>query len=152
MTELRRRLLPARPRNQLVSGSALDPGWTRHLTAGSPAQGLVMYFSRAQVAGFLGLLADRGAGARVVFDTIPGWTATTTTGHRQSAAGRIPPRPFGTVRQALVPLVGEAGITDAQMWPRRKTAASIWVHLYPAATSAMRGLLAITVTFTIPVH
>jgi O-methyltransferase involved in polyketide biosynthesis len=155
MSALRRRLLPGRSRNYLVSSSALDPGWTSHIAVGPPpliiAQGLLMYFTCAQVGGFLRLLADRCPGARVVFDTIPAWAAT-NTGHRQNAAYRMPPQPWGTGRRALLRLLGEAGIGSARIMPEEKGRGVIWGHLYPAATRIAPGLLPMTVTFTIPIH
>ncbi len=49
-----------------------------------------MYLTPADVDGFFEMVAQRLPGATVVFDTIPAWAAT-RTGHRQSAAYRMPP-------------------------------------------------------------
>jgi O-methyltransferase involved in polyketide biosynthesis len=74
MIDLRRRLLPAHPRNQLVACSALDPAWTDMAGPGTPvlivAQGLLMYFTEADVDGFFEMVASRCPGSAVLFDTI----------------------------------------------------------------------------------
>ena len=96
--DLRRRLLPAHPRNQLVPCSALDPAWTALAGPGTPtlivAQGLLMYFTEPEVDGFFDMVAGRCPGSTMVFDTIPAWAAT-SAGHRQSRSYRMPPQPWG---------------------------------------------------------
>jgi O-methyltransferase involved in polyketide biosynthesis len=153
MIDLRRRLLPTHPRNRLVSCSALDPEWTARLDPEKPtliiAQGLLMYFSVAQVTDFLRLLTDHAAGARVVFDTIPTWAAT-TTGHHQTPTYRMPPQPWGTGRAALLRLLSDHGLRDARILATARGHGVMWRHLYPLLTRVLPGLLPMTVTFTVP--
>jgi O-methyltransferase involved in polyketide biosynthesis len=72
---LRRRLLPEHPRAELVVGSATEDAWTEPVDRGRPvivtAQGLLMYFDRADVHRTIGMIADRLPGSTLLFDAVP---------------------------------------------------------------------------------
>jgi O-methyltransferase involved in polyketide biosynthesis len=152
--DLRRRLLPAHPRNQLVPCSALDPAWTGMAGPGTPAlilaQGLLMYFTEPEVDGFLGMVAGRCPGSAVLFDTIPAWAAT-SAGHRQSRTYRMPPQPWGASRRRVLGMLRRhRGITGVRILPAPRGRGLGWGILYPAATRlpGLRGLLPQTVMAT----
>jgi O-methyltransferase involved in polyketide biosynthesis len=155
MIDLRRRLLPAHPRNQLVACSALDPAWTDMAGPGTPvlivAQGLLMYFTEADVDGFFEMVASRCPGSAVLFDTIPAWAAT-STGHRQNRSYRMPPQPWGTGRRGVL-RIGRRhrGIASVQILPSPRGRGLGWGVCYPATTRipGLRGLLPQTVIATI---
>lgn len=148
---LRRRLLPVHPRNQLIACSALDPSWTASIEPADGvlilAQGLLMYLTPADIDSFFEMVAQRSPGATIVFDTIPAWAAT-RTGHRQSAAYRMPPQPWGTgphgVRQIRR---RHPAITELRFLPAPRGRGLAWGVAYPAATRLplTRGLLPMTV-------
>lgn len=151
---LRRQLLPVHPRTRLIACSALDPSWTASIESANGvlilAQGLLMYLTPADVDGFFEMAGQRLPGATIVFDTIPAWAAT-RTGHRQSAAYRMPPQPWGTgphgVRQIRR---RHPGITGVRFLPAPRGRGLAWGVAYPAATRLplTRGLLPMTVVFT----
>ncbi|MFZ0187091.1 MAG: class I SAM-dependent methyltransferase [Streptosporangiaceae bacterium] len=149
--DLRRRLLPAHPRNQLVPCSALDPAWTALAGPGTPtlivAQGLLMYFTEPEVDGFFDMVAGRCPGSTMVFDTIPAWAAT-SAGHRQSRSYRMPPQPWGAGRRRVLRISRwHRGISDVRIVPPPRGRGLGWGILYPAATRlpGLRGLLPQTV-------
>lgn len=146
MIELRRQLLPAHPRNQLVPCSALDPGWTGLAGPGTQAlivaQGLLMYFTHPQVDGFFDMVAEHCRGAAVLFDTIPAWAAT-SVGHRQNRNYRMPPQPWGAGRRQVLKISRHRGVAGVQILPAPRGRGLGWGILYPAATRipGLRGLL-----------
>lgn len=152
MITLRRRVLPAHPRARLVGLSALDEEWTRCVEPGQPslilAQGLLMYFTESQVQGFFTMVAKRCRGARVVFDTIPAWAATSGAGHRQVNGYRMPAQPWGTNRSTLGRLLAEAGIHDIRVVPAPRGRGLVWGTLYPYVDRHWPGMLPMTVTCT----
>ena len=98
MVALRRDLLPAHPRNQLIASSAFDLGWLDEVAGAGPvcalAQGLLMYFAEPQVHQLLAACAERLPYGQLIFDSIPR-RATTGTGHREGPGYRLPPTPWG---------------------------------------------------------
>src|SRR3954454_17236900 len=96
-------LLPSSDRGRVIAGSALDGEW---LDEGAgrdvmvTAQGLLMYFSRADADALIARVASRLPGGAMVFDTVPFWASkATTSGKMQTADGhRPPPMPWGSGR------------------------------------------------------
>lgn len=72
---LRRQLLPDHPRAATLVGSATEDAWTGAVDRTRPvivtAQGLLMYFDRAEVHRTIGMIADRLPGATLLFDAVP---------------------------------------------------------------------------------
>jgi O-methyltransferase involved in polyketide biosynthesis len=72
---LRRQLLVDGPRQRTHAGSALDLEWLTEVDTAHPvlvtAQGLLMYFDRAQTHDLIAELAKRLPGASMVFDVVP---------------------------------------------------------------------------------
>ncbi len=72
---LRRQLLPDHPRAAMVIGSATDDAWTDAVDRTRPvivtAQGLLMYFDRAEVHRTIAMIADRLPAATLLFDAVP---------------------------------------------------------------------------------
>jgi len=154
MIDLRRRLLPAHPRNELMACSALNAAWTSMAEPAAPvlvvAQGLLMYFTDADVDGFFEMVAARCPGAAVLFDTIPAWAAT-STGHRQNRSYRMPPQPWGTGRRDLLRIPGRVrGVAGVRILPAVRGRGLGWGVCYPAATRipGLRGLLPQTAIVT----
>lgn len=149
MIALRQRLLPAHPRNRLAAVSALDEQWTRLRDPNSPllilAQGLLMYFTRAQVRTFFAMVSDLCPGARIVFETIPDWASTSRAGHRQANGYRLPAQPWGTGGRALGKLLADAGIRDLHRVPAPQARGVGWGYLYPWTSRLCPGLLPMTV-------
>ena len=148
---LRRQLLPVHPRNQLRACSALDPSWTAAIESADGvlilAQGLLMYLTPAAVDGFFEMVGWRLPGATIVFDTIPAWAAT-RTGHRQSAAYRMPPQPWGTGPRGVRHIRRRhPAITGLRFLPAPRGRGVAWGVAYPALTRLplARGLLPMTV-------
>ncbi|MGW3961383.1 class I SAM-dependent methyltransferase [Amycolatopsis sp. NPDC005003] len=82
VADLRRRLLPAEPRMSVFEGSALDRSW---LEVPDPArgvfisaEGLFMYFERAEVLALIADCAARFPGGQLFFDSIPPWLSRRT--------------------------------------------------------------------------
>jgi O-methyltransferase involved in polyketide biosynthesis len=73
--DLRRRVLPDGPRQRSHPGSALDLGWAELIDPAGPvlvtAQGLLVYFTQAEVHELIAAMAARLPGARFVFDVVP---------------------------------------------------------------------------------
>ncbi len=70
--ELRRRLIPAGPRQRAIAGSALDPGWIAEARSEEGlalvAAGVLYYFEEAQARQLLSGLAAACPAAELVFD------------------------------------------------------------------------------------
>jgi O-methyltransferase involved in polyketide biosynthesis len=154
MIELRGRLLPEHPRNQLVPCSALDPAWAGLAGPGTQAlivaQGLLMYFTDPEVDGFFDMVAERCPGAAVLFDTIPAWAAT-SVGHRQNRSYRLPPQPWGVGRRQVLEISRRhRDVAGVRILPVPRGRGPGWGILYPAATRipGLRGLLPQTAVVT----
>jgi hypothetical protein len=90
---------------------------------------------------------QRLPGATIVFDTIPAWAAT-RTGHRQSAAYRMPPQPWGTgPRRFARSAAASPPSPEYGSSPHHADEGSHGGVAYPAATRLplTRGLLPMTV-------
>jgi O-methyltransferase involved in polyketide biosynthesis len=80
VTELRRNFDRESDRHQFLSASALDPSWMDALPEGLPesrliiAEGLLMYFDKAQVQTLINQLKQRFPGATLAFDAVGGVT------------------------------------------------------------------------------
>jgi O-methyltransferase involved in polyketide biosynthesis len=72
---LRRQLLPDHPRATMLIGSATEDTWTGAVDRTRPAivtaQGLLMYFDRAEVHRVIAMIAARLPAATLLFDTVP---------------------------------------------------------------------------------
>jgi hypothetical protein len=106
-----------------------------------------MYLTPADVDGFFEMVGQHLPGATIVFDTIPAWAAT-RTGHRQSAAYRMPPQPWGTGPRGVRQIRRrQPAITGVRFLPAPRGRGLAWGVAYPAATRLplTRGLLPMTV-------
>lgn len=80
VTELRRYFDHESDRHRFVSASALDPSWMDTVPDGLPAsrliiaEGLLMYFEKAQVQALIAHLKQRFPGATLAFDAVGGVT------------------------------------------------------------------------------
>lgn len=106
--DLRRRLLPAHPRNRMIAASAFSPAdWMDEIGTDRPcffsAAGLLMYApDRATVTGMLQALAGGFPGGQVYFDTIPHWySRKTLRGLKVTPGYTAPPMPFALTRAGL---------------------------------------------------
>lgn len=110
--EIRRRLLPSHPRNQILACSAFDPAWLSIVNTTRPvfvtAAGLFMYFEREDVLRLLRTIAVRLPGAHIFFDTIPPWLSKRTQrGWRPTSRYQTPRMPFGIKLGAIAKLVSD---------------------------------------------
>ena len=80
--ELRRRLLPATPRQELVASSVVDGAWLDEIdrTRGTlvTAQGLLMYLRPPEVHDLIAACAVRIADGGFLFDAVPRWLSERT--------------------------------------------------------------------------
>lgn len=113
--DIRRRLLPAHPRNHLIAGSALESGWLEQVGAEQRgpvfvcAAGLLMYFTRSQVEDLLRRISQNFSGGELFFDTIPPWfSRKTLKGWKLSNNYTTPPMPFGMPLAQLHEFVEQA--------------------------------------------
>ena len=108
---VRQNLLPAHPRAELVTCSALDPAWMDAVPSGAApfitAAGLLMYFEQAEVRLLLIRIAERFPGAEIFFDTIPPYVSQKTLkGLRLSKHYEAPPMPWGISLDQLPAFIG----------------------------------------------
>ncbi|GAA2740401.1 class I SAM-dependent methyltransferase [Kitasatospora cinereorecta] len=99
-SELRARLLPAGPRQELVACSVTDPAWIERVDDSRglliTAEGLLMYLRPPEVRALLALLAERFPGATLVFDAVPRWFSRLAVEGRLRTHGyQAPPMPWG---------------------------------------------------------
>jgi O-methyltransferase involved in polyketide biosynthesis len=96
--ELRERLLPEDPRQRTFAGSALDEGWLHEVEAQRgvlvTAQGLLMYFERADVHALIARCAAHLPGAGLVFDAVPAWLSRRTRERPLKTAEGYQPPPW----------------------------------------------------------
>jgi O-methyltransferase involved in polyketide biosynthesis len=113
MIELRRKLLPASDRVQMVAQSALDFTWMDKVDTGHgvfiTAEGLLMYLQPEEALGLIAECAKRFPGAQMMFDLPPAWFAAATTRGvlRPSLRYRVPPMPFSLTPSQVANLVHE---------------------------------------------
>jgi O-methyltransferase involved in polyketide biosynthesis len=94
---VRARLLPDAPRRRSVASSALDERWMDDVDVSRgvlvTAQGLLMYFERADVHTLIAACADRFRGGALLFDAMPSWlsTASQRGGVKRGGGGYRPP-------------------------------------------------------------
>lgn len=96
VVDLRRKLLPVHPRNQVVACSVLDPEWSRAIDADAQvlltAQGVLMYLEPEQVRTLIARCADRFRRGSLVFDAVPLWLVERSRrGGLASVTGYLPP-------------------------------------------------------------
>jgi len=99
--ELRRRLLPSSPRQDLLASSVVDGAWLDELDRGAgvmvTAQGLLMYLEPGQVHNLIAACAERIAQGALLFDAVPRWLSQRT--QREPLGGptgyRPPPWTWG---------------------------------------------------------
>jgi len=79
---VRERFLPATDRCQHLRASALDLGWLDRVDPSRgvfvSAQGLLMYFTEAEVRALLVAIVERFPGVELMFDVIPPWFSRKT--------------------------------------------------------------------------
>lgn len=130
MIALRERLLPAEPHLTHVAASALDRSWFDAVEPGTPtflsAEGLFMYFERADVLSLIADCAARFPGGRLLFDSIPAWFSKKTLSGMKLAKNsdyQAPPMPFHLSVAEAARLAGEipgvASATDVDLAPGR---------------------------------
>jgi O-methyltransferase involved in polyketide biosynthesis len=93
---LRARLLPDEQRRRSIASSALDERWMDEVddTDGVlvTAQGLLMYFERADVHRLIASCAERFPGGALLFDAVPRWlSAASRRGAVKAGTGYRPP-------------------------------------------------------------
>jgi O-methyltransferase involved in polyketide biosynthesis len=80
--ELRRRLLPSAPRQDLIASSVGDGAWLDALDRGAgvmvTAQGLLMYLEPGQVHELIDACASRITDGALLFDAVPRWLSERT--------------------------------------------------------------------------
>jgi O-methyltransferase involved in polyketide biosynthesis len=80
--ELRQRLLPSSPRQELVASSVVDGAWLDEIDgkrgALVTAQGLLMYLRPEQVHELIAACANRIADGALLFDAVPRWLSERT--------------------------------------------------------------------------
>lgn len=121
---LRRRLLPAHPRNRMIAASAFTPeDWISEIGTDLPcfvsAAGLLMYAPDAMtVTRLLTALAAGLPGGQVYFDTIPGWySRKTRRGLKVTPGYTAPPMPFALTLAGLADFAaGIAGFRVERSW------------------------------------
>ena len=99
MIELRRKLLPASDRVQLIAQSALDFSWMDDVETKDgvfiTAEGLLMYLQPEESMALITECAARFPGGQMMFDLPPsGFAALARRGMRTSFRYRVPPMPF----------------------------------------------------------
>ncbi|WP_431958123.1 class I SAM-dependent methyltransferase [Nocardia lijiangensis] len=82
--EVRNKLLPDSGRRSSLACSAFDTRWMDEVDPSNGvcivAQGLLMYFARAEVDRLIAACAERFPGAVMVFDTLPTWLVRSAPG------------------------------------------------------------------------
>jgi O-methyltransferase involved in polyketide biosynthesis len=99
VVEVRRQLLPASDRVQLLAQSALDFSWMDRVDASEgvfiTAEGLLMYLQPDEAMSLITACAARFPGGQMIFDLPPsGFAALARRGMRTSLRYRVPPMPF----------------------------------------------------------
>lgn len=97
--ELRRALLPASDRVQLIAQSALDFSWMDQVDSTEgvfiTAEGLLMYLQPDEAMALITECAARFPGGRMMFDLTPSaFAPLARRGMRTSVRYRVPPMPF----------------------------------------------------------
>ena len=96
-------LLPSSDRRRVIAASALDPVWLDEVAGRDvmvTAQGLLMYFPRAEADALIARVAPRLPGGAMVFDTVPFWASkATVAGKMKTREGYTSPvMPWGSGR------------------------------------------------------
>ena len=95
---LRDRLLPGSSRLRTVACSALDERWMEYVDGPRgvlvTAQGLLMYFDRAEVHRLIATCAERFPGDKLVFDAVPSWLAARSQRGELKRPGGYEPPPW----------------------------------------------------------
>ena len=99
MIELRRKLLPASDRVQMLAQSALDFSWMDQVPTTDgvfiTAEGLLMYLQPEESMALITECAARFPGGQMMFDLPPsGFAPLVRRGFRASLRYRVPPMPF----------------------------------------------------------
>jgi O-methyltransferase involved in polyketide biosynthesis len=96
--ELRQRLLPSTPRQELVPSSVLDGAWLGEIDgkrgALVTAQGLLMYLRPEQVHQLIAACANRIAEGALLFDAVPRWLSERTQREPLGGPGGYRPPPW----------------------------------------------------------
>ncbi|WIG98677.1 class I SAM-dependent methyltransferase [Myxococcus sp. SDU36] len=103
---IRERFLTPNERLMHLPVSALDRAWMDRVDATKGvfivAQGLFMYLEEDDVRRLIADLAERFAGAELLFDTVPRWfSRRTLKGLHRTLAYRLPPMPWGINRDEV---------------------------------------------------
>ena len=123
MIELRRELLPASERIEMLGQSALDYSWLEHVDNSKgvfiTAEGLLMYLQPEESLALIAQCAKRFPGGQMMFDLPPAWASKLTDrGHRASRRYRVPPMPFSLGRADADNLVNTIpGVTAVHRVP-----------------------------------
>lgn len=125
---VRERFLPPSERCRFIARSALDLGWMDEVDGSRgvfiTAQGLLMYFSEADVRRLLTAVFERFPGVELMFDTIPEWfSRLTLKGLSLTKHYQAPPMPWGVSRARLGPLL--------RGWSPRVTRVAFAPYRYP---------------------
>lgn len=137
--ELRRRLLPASERVELLAQSALDYSWMDRVDADKgvfiTAEGLLMYLQPSESLGLIRECAQRFPGGRMMFDLAPKWfTGLANRGWlKTSRRYTVPGMPFSMTPAEAATLIDIPGVRTVREIP-----------LAPGRTSLMKMLVALT--------
>lgn len=107
---IRERFLMPSDRCKHIRKNALDVSWMDGIDRDQPVfismQGLLMYFTEAQVRSLLTSMLDHFAHCTLMFDTIPRWfSRKTLAGFWKTPHYRTPPMPWGINRHEIEPLL-----------------------------------------------
>ena len=94
--QLRRQLLPASPRLELVASSVVDGGWLHEIDPTGTlvtAQGLLMYLEPEQVHELIAACAARIPDGGLLFDAVPRWLSERTKREPLGKPGGYRPPP-----------------------------------------------------------
>ncbi len=134
---LRRALLPDSPRRRVVVGSAFDRGWIDRVDTSHAvlitAQGLLMYFQRAEVHELIERCAAIFPGGTMLFDAIPRWFSKRTLKGTlvNDAEYRPPPMPWGLDGQEFDALGGLKNVSELKEIDLPRGRGLIFKHLLP---------------------
>lgn len=137
---IRERFIQPDEYHRHISLSALDTNWFDAIPKDKPvfitAQGLLMYFTQAQVRDIVTAIGARFAGAWLMFDYLPPWLSAKTLskkGWMKTPYYRTPPMPWGIHRNHLSSVFSQ--------WLGRSVIAENIVFLYPRGLRRQAVLL-----------
>lgn len=131
-TSVRRQVLPAHPRNELVDASIVESEWLQIVSSSRPtiitANGVLMYLQPEDVIALLKTLASRFPGVDLLFDTVPEWLSRRAArGLKLNNSYKLPPLPFGIG-------IGDLAKLSAAASPLKIVSAQTYGEAFPSLT------------------